>query len=154
MAVPLQIPSSAGGYWLRSMFHFGIAATSAIIAATSLAGRVFHVSDVEIETAIIALGRAGGGLVVMPDAFTSVHRAPICSRPPGSRGGEINRSARNDPTLSVCSSGLIWADERSRLLSYGKTKAFSRRSPVHLDHSREGGLGEAVSPTAIRDAAR
>jgi putative ABC transport system substrate-binding protein len=35
-------------------------------------------SDVEIETAIIALGREpGGGLVVMPDIFTAVHRAPL-----------------------------------------------------------------------------
>jgi putative ABC transport system substrate-binding protein len=40
---------------------------------------VTHVhSDVEIETAITALGREpGGGLVVMPDLFTVVHRAPI-----------------------------------------------------------------------------
>jgi putative ABC transport system substrate-binding protein len=37
-------------------------------------------SDVEIETAVIALGREpGGGLVVMPDAFTVAHRAPIIS---------------------------------------------------------------------------
>jgi putative ABC transport system substrate-binding protein len=36
--------------------------------------------DAEIETAIIALGREpGGGLVVMPDIFTLVHRAPIIS---------------------------------------------------------------------------
>jgi putative tryptophan/tyrosine transport system substrate-binding protein len=35
-------------------------------------------SDAEIETAIIALAREpGGGLVVMPDAFTVMHRAPI-----------------------------------------------------------------------------
>jgi putative ABC transport system substrate-binding protein len=35
-------------------------------------------SDVEIETAMIALGRElGGGLVVMPDPFMSAHRAPI-----------------------------------------------------------------------------
>jgi putative ABC transport system substrate-binding protein len=35
-------------------------------------------SDVEIETAIIALGREpGGGLVVIPDVFTVVHRALI-----------------------------------------------------------------------------
>jgi putative tryptophan/tyrosine transport system substrate-binding protein len=35
-------------------------------------------SDVEIETAIIALGREpGGGLVVMPDVFTITHHAPI-----------------------------------------------------------------------------
>ena len=35
-------------------------------------------SDVEIETAIIALGREPrGGLVVMPDVFMIAHRAPI-----------------------------------------------------------------------------
>ena len=35
-------------------------------------------SDLEIEPAIIGLGREpGGGLVVMPDPFTFVHRAPI-----------------------------------------------------------------------------
>src|SRR5262249_47906581 len=35
-------------------------------------------SDVEIETAIAALGReAGGGLVVLGDIFTNLHRAPI-----------------------------------------------------------------------------
>ena len=34
-------------------------------------------SDVEIETAIIAIGREpGGGLVVMPDGFMIAHRAP------------------------------------------------------------------------------
>jgi putative ABC transport system substrate-binding protein len=37
-------------------------------------------SDVEIETAIIALGRElGGGLVVMPDIFMTAHRAPVIS---------------------------------------------------------------------------
>jgi putative ABC transport system substrate-binding protein len=36
--------------------------------------------DREIETAIMALGREGrGGLVVMPDVLTFVHRAPIIS---------------------------------------------------------------------------
>jgi putative ABC transport system substrate-binding protein len=36
--------------------------------------------DVEIETAIIGLGREpGGGLVVMPDVFMTVHREPIIS---------------------------------------------------------------------------
>ena len=35
-------------------------------------------SDVEVEAAIIALGREpGGGLVVMPDPFINVHRAAI-----------------------------------------------------------------------------
>ena len=36
-------------------------------------------SDAEIETAIIALGREPGGLVVMPDVFAVTHRAPIIS---------------------------------------------------------------------------
>jgi putative ABC transport system substrate-binding protein len=37
-------------------------------------------SDAEIETAIIALGREpGGGLVLIPDAFMNVYRAPIIS---------------------------------------------------------------------------
>jgi putative ABC transport system substrate-binding protein len=35
-------------------------------------------SDVEIETAITALGREpGGGLVVISDAFMNLHRVPI-----------------------------------------------------------------------------
>ena len=35
-------------------------------------------SDVEIEAAIMGLGREpGDGLVVMPGAFTTVHRVPI-----------------------------------------------------------------------------
>jgi putative tryptophan/tyrosine transport system substrate-binding protein len=37
-------------------------------------------NGVEIETAIISLGREpGGGLVVMPDPFMAAHRAPIVS---------------------------------------------------------------------------
>jgi hypothetical protein len=37
-------------------------------------------SDAEIEAAVVALGRElGGGLVVVRDAFTGVHRAPIIS---------------------------------------------------------------------------
>jgi putative ABC transport system substrate-binding protein len=37
-------------------------------------------SEVEIETAIIALGREpGGGLIAMPDAFMVTHRAQIIS---------------------------------------------------------------------------
>jgi putative tryptophan/tyrosine transport system substrate-binding protein len=36
--------------------------------------------DVEIETAMIALGREpGGGLVVMPDVFTAAHGVAIIS---------------------------------------------------------------------------
>jgi putative tryptophan/tyrosine transport system substrate-binding protein len=35
--------------------------------------------DIEIETAIIGLARAGGGLVIIPDPFTVVHSVPIIS---------------------------------------------------------------------------
>jgi putative ABC transport system substrate-binding protein len=63
-------------------------------------------SDVEIETAIIALGREpGGGLVVMPDIFTAVHRAPI-----------ISAATRNNVPV------VYWLSEFARdggLLSYG-----------------------------------
>jgi putative ABC transport system substrate-binding protein len=39
-------------------------------------------SEIEIETAIIALGRESqGGVVVMPDIFMSEHRVPIISSP-------------------------------------------------------------------------
>ena len=53
---------------------FEMAARSLKVAPTAA---LVH-NDVEIETAIIALGREpGGGLVVMPDSFANVHRVPI-----------------------------------------------------------------------------
>jgi putative ABC transport system substrate-binding protein len=63
-------------------------------------------SDGEIETAIIALGRElGGGLVVLPDVFTIVHRAPI-----------ISAAARNN-VPAVYSQSAYARD--GGLLSYG-----------------------------------
>jgi putative ABC transport system substrate-binding protein len=56
-------------------------------------------SDLEIETAMTALGREpGGGLVVMPDTFTSVHRAPIISAAARSKVGHLSL-----PETVVCS---------------------------------------------------
>jgi putative tryptophan/tyrosine transport system substrate-binding protein len=47
-------------------------------------------SDAEIETVITALGREpGGGLVVMPDAFVFVHRAPIILAAAGLHHGRL-----------------------------------------------------------------
>jgi putative ABC transport system substrate-binding protein len=83
-------------------------------------------SDVEIETAIIALGREpGGGLVVMPDAFTSAHRAPI-----------ILAAARNNvPTV-------YWRSDYARdggLLSYGVDQLGNfRRSATYVDRILRG----------------
>ncbi len=91
--------ASLGGKWLELlseiapglkraaiMFNPDTAPVSAYMPSFETAARSLKVvpiiapvhSDVEIETAIIALGREpGGGLVVMPDVFTIAHRAPI-----------------------------------------------------------------------------
>ena len=83
-------------------------------------------SDVEIETAIIALVREpGGGLVTMPDVFLTVHRAPI-----------ISAAARaNVPAV-------YWASDFARdggLLSYGPDPVdIYRRSASYVDRILRG----------------
>jgi ABC-type uncharacterized transport system substrate-binding protein len=83
-------------------------------------------SDVEIETAIIALGReAGGGLVVMPDAFMTAHRASI-----------IPAAARNNIPA------VYYRSDYARdggLLSYGPdpTDPF-RRAATYVDRILRG----------------
>jgi putative ABC transport system substrate-binding protein len=70
------------------MFNSNTVTASAYMPSLEKAARSLKVEhiiapvhdEVEIETAIIALGREpGGGLVVMPDVFMNVHRAPIIS---------------------------------------------------------------------------
>ena len=70
------------------MFNPDIVFTSAYMPSFETAARSLKVapiiapvhSDAEIETAIIALGREpGSGLVIHPDVFMVVHRAPIIS---------------------------------------------------------------------------
>jgi putative ABC transport system substrate-binding protein len=83
-------------------------------------------SDVEIETAIIALGRErGGGLVVMLDAFTLVHRLPI-----------ILAAARNNIPA------VYWARSFARdggLLSYAAdTGELWRRAASYVDRILRG----------------
>jgi putative ABC transport system substrate-binding protein len=83
-------------------------------------------SDVEIETAIIALGREPeGGLVVMPDAFTFVHRPPI-----------ISAAARNNVPA------VFWPSAFAReggLLSYGADSADNyRRAATYVDRILRG----------------
>src|SRR5262249_54592395 len=77
--------------------------------------------DVEIETAITALGREpGGGLVVMPDVFTGVHRVPI-----------ISAAARNNVPA------VYWSSDFARdggLLSYGVDQVDTyRRAAAYVD---------------------
>ena len=83
-------------------------------------------SDVEIETAIIALGREpGGGLVVMPDAFMYAHRAPI-----------ILAAARNN-VPAVYSASYFARD--GGLLSYGTDAVdLYRRAATYVDRILRG----------------
>jgi putative tryptophan/tyrosine transport system substrate-binding protein len=93
------LEASLGGKWLEllseivpglkraaTMFNPDTAPVSAYMPSFETAARSLKVvpifapvhNNVEIETAAIALGREpGGGLVVMSDTFTLVHRAPI-----------------------------------------------------------------------------
>jgi putative ABC transport system substrate-binding protein len=80
-------------------------------------------SDVEIETAIIALGgEPGGGLIVMGGAFTFAHRAAI-----------ISAAARsNVPVVSG-------ASEYGGLLSYGPDRVdLFRRAATYVDRILRG----------------
>jgi putative ABC transport system substrate-binding protein len=83
-------------------------------------------SDVEIEAAIIALGREpGGGLVVMPDTFAVVHRALI-----------ISAAARNN-VPAVYSLSYFAID--GGLLSYGIDQVDNfRRAATYVDRILRG----------------
>jgi putative ABC transport system substrate-binding protein len=91
--------ASLGGKWLELlseiapglkraaiMFNPDMATASAYMPSFQMAARSLKVvpiiapvhSDEEIEKAITTLGREpGGGLVVIPDAFMTAHRAPL-----------------------------------------------------------------------------
>ena len=83
-------------------------------------------SDVEIETAIIALGRApGSGLVVLPDAFMNVHRVPI-----------ILAAARNH--VPAVYANRIYARDGG-LLSYGPDQVdIFHRAASYVDRILRG----------------
>jgi putative ABC transport system substrate-binding protein len=119
--------ASLGGKWLELlsevapglkraaiMFNPDTAPVSTYMPSLETAARsltvepiVTHVhSDVEIETAIIAIGRdPGGGLIVTPDVFMVLHRAPI-----------ILAAARNNVPAIYSQSGFA---RDGGLLSYG-----------------------------------
>ena len=139
--------ASLGGKWLDLlseiapglkraviMFNPDTAPVSAFMPSIETAARSLKVvpiiapvhSDVEIETAIIALGREpGGGLVVMPDIFMNVHRAPI-----------ILAAARNN-VLAVY--GLSYFARDGGLLSYGVDQVdIFRRAASYVDRILRG----------------
>ena len=83
-------------------------------------------SDVEIETAIMALGREpGGGLVFIPDAFMTAHRAPI-----------ISATAQNNVPAVYSQSAFV---RDGGLLSYGADAVdIHRRAATYVDRILRG----------------
>jgi len=139
--------ASLGGKWLELlseiapglkraaiMFNPETATASTHMPSLETAARSLKVapiitpvhSDAEIETAIIALGREpGGGLVVMPDIFMLVHRAPI-----------ISAAARNNVTAVYA---LSETARDGGLLSYGVDFVDTfRRASSYVDRILRG----------------
>jgi ABC-type uncharacterized transport system substrate-binding protein len=139
--------ATLGGKWLELlseiapglkraaiMFNPDTAPASAYVPSFETAARSLKVvpirapvhSDVEMETAIIALGREpGGGLVVMPGSFIAGYRAPI-----------ISAAARNNVPA------VYYRSEFARdggLLSYGVDFVdTSRRAASYVDRILRG----------------
>jgi putative ABC transport system substrate-binding protein len=139
--------TSLGGKWLELlseiapglkraaiMFNPDTPPVSVFMPSFETAARLLKVvpiiapvhSDVEIETAIIALGREpGGGLVVGPDVFMTVHRAPI-----------ILAAARNN--VPAVYTGSEFAREGG-LLSYSVDRVdILRRAVTYVDRILRG----------------
>jgi putative ABC transport system substrate-binding protein len=116
------------------MFNPDTAPASAYMPSLETAARSLKVapiiapvrSDVEIETAIIALGREpGGGLVVMPDLFMTAHRAPM-----------ILAAARNNVPVVYYQSTFA---RDGGLLSYGPDPVdIFRRAATYVDRILRG----------------
>jgi putative ABC transport system substrate-binding protein len=139
--------ASLGGKWLELlseiapgrkraaiMFDPDTSVASTFMPSLEAAARSFKVepitapvrSDAEIETAIIALGREpGGGLVVMGDLFTLVHRAPI-----------ISAAARSNVPAVFWDPGFA---REGGLLSYGPDPVGpTRRAATYVDRILRG----------------
>jgi putative ABC transport system substrate-binding protein len=139
--------ATLGGKWLELlseiapglkraaiMFNPDIVAASAYMPSLETAARTLKVApiiapvhgDGEIETAIIALGREpGGGLVVMPDGWTLLHRVPM-----------ILAAARNN--VPAVYSGSYYARDGG-LLSYGVDLVDTwRRAATYVDRILRG----------------
>jgi putative ABC transport system substrate-binding protein len=142
-----NLATTLGGKWLgllseiapglrrtAIMFHPDTAPVSTYMPSVETAARSLKVapittpvhSDAEIETAITALGREpGSGLVVIPNIFTTAHRAPI-----------ILAAARNNVPA------VYWQSVFARdggLLSYGSDQVDSyRRAASYVDRILRG----------------
>jgi putative ABC transport system substrate-binding protein len=142
-----NLEASLGGKWIELlseiaprlsrvaiMFNPDTAPASAYMPSLETAARSLKVvsiiapvhNDAEIETAIIALGREpGGGLFVMPDAFTFAHRAPII----------LAATRNNVPAVYLLS---VFARDGG-LLSYGVDTVDNwRRAASYVDRILRG----------------
>ena len=115
------------------MFNPDTAPASAFMPSLEAAVRSLKIAlitapvhnDVEIEAAIIALGREPGGGLVAADLFTFVHRAPI-----------ILAAARNRVPAVYALSELV---RDGGLLSYGVDQVdISRRAATYVDRILRG----------------
>jgi putative ABC transport system substrate-binding protein len=116
------------------MFNPDTAPVSSYIPSFDTAARSLKVvpiiapirSDVEIETAIIALGKEpGGGLFVVPDGFMITHRAPV-----------ISAAARNHVPAVYTLSEFA---RDGGLLSYGPDPVdLYRRAATYVDRILRG----------------
>jgi putative ABC transport system substrate-binding protein len=141
------LEASLGGKWLELlseiapglkraaiMFNPDTAPASAYMPSFETAARSFKVEliiapvhgDAEIEAAIIALGREpGGGLIVMPDAFTQEHRVPM-----------ISAAARNNVPAVY---GIFEFARDGGLLSYAPNGVdINRRAASYVDRILRG----------------
>jgi len=141
------VEASLGGKWLKLlserapglrraaiMFNPDTSPGSAYMPSLETAARSLKVeliiapvhSDVEVETAIIGLGREpGGGLVVMSGAFMNTHRAPV-----------ILAAARNDVPAIY---GFSYYARDGGLLSYGSEPVDNvRRAATYVDRILRG----------------
>jgi putative ABC transport system substrate-binding protein len=141
------VEASLGGKWLELlseiapglkraaiMFNPDVAPVSTFMPSLETAARSLKValitepvhSDVEVETAITALGREpGAGLVVLPDLFTGLHHAPI-----------ISAAARN--SVPAVYWGSVFVREGG-LLSYGVDQPDTfRRAATYVDRILRG----------------
>jgi putative ABC transport system substrate-binding protein len=141
------LEATLGGKWLELlseidpglkragiMFNPDLFPVSVYVPPLETAARLLKVvpiiapvhSDVEIESAITALGREpGGGLVVMPDVFTVAHREPI-----------ISAAARNNVPAVYANSASV---RDGGLLSYGPDEVDTfRRAASYVDRILRG----------------
>jgi hypothetical protein len=119
-------------------------------------------SDVEIETAITALGREpGGGLVVLPELFTTLHRAPIISAGAGNGFGfdgcGVTNAAVPAVTRFACPRAFAAARNNVPAVYGGSASARERacEQSRQTSHNRaECGAGRVARTAATSSQAR